>query len=342
MITLDQLWFPVSQGVGVYYRIDTSNLNLRVLRTQSHKTFIEEACYAAQHLHRVTQKLGLEIWLCLSGGIDSESMALSFIKAQVPFRVAIMRFQDGLNAHDIKFAVEFCSHHNLRPLFFDLDLFNFYFSRQHLKYAAEVNCASPQIASHLWLAEQVPGFFVFAGERLLVTRDAHRSWVYNCPNKDHYSIETLMRVRKNLIGVGNFFQLTAPLIQSSIKTDYHPRNSDLYGVLGKDQFQSSLRYHSAERFYFEQYRNWAYKYCCYVHEGFFMQSRPNKYTGFELVHDYFSDKNSELHPLQKRFTGLLNFNKIFRNEMIKFAPQANGLNLQFNFVSSFDPLEENK
>ncbi|MBY0420212.1 MAG: hypothetical protein K2W88_19350, partial [Pararheinheimera sp.] len=70
-----------------------------------HKPFEEAVRSAILISERSPDK---KISLCLSGGMDSECMLMAYMAAGVKFEVAIMRFKDGLNAHDIESAEVFC------------------------------------------------------------------------------------------------------------------------------------------------------------------------------------------------------------------------------------------
>ena len=59
------------------------------------------------------------LYLGLSGGIDSEVAAISFLNAGVPFTPLIIQYEiDGevYNDHDIKYAISFCKKHKIKPL----------------------------------------------------------------------------------------------------------------------------------------------------------------------------------------------------------------------------------
>src|SRR5688500_16123155 len=59
--------------------------------------------------------------LCLSGGLDSEAMALAFLNANVPFEAAIMAFTGGLNQYDVTHALDFCAEHKIPYQIIEMD-----------------------------------------------------------------------------------------------------------------------------------------------------------------------------------------------------------------------------
>jgi hypothetical protein len=71
-------------------------------------SFREECVRAAKLIAESTKR---PLLLCLSGGINSEIMARSFIEANIPFEVVILnynyRFTTSINDHETKRAVQF-------------------------------------------------------------------------------------------------------------------------------------------------------------------------------------------------------------------------------------------
>lgn len=121
----------------------------------------EEAVAAAQ---QISEQLGPSLTLCLSGGLDSEAMALAFIAAQVSFDVTTLRFRNDLNAQDVGRAVEFCQKHGLKQQFIDLDAVSFFEKNEFRPYLATYFCPSAEVATQLWFAEQIKRPFVWGGE----------------------------------------------------------------------------------------------------------------------------------------------------------------------------------
>ncbi len=127
-----------------------------------------EECFKTAQLIR--DKNPGEIVLLLSGGVDSEVMLRSFVEQRIQFKVAIMEFKDGLNAHDVGYARKICETHGLRPHIFSLDLLRFW-ENDLFAYADPVYCCSPQLLPHMWLIDQIDGYPVMgSGECLLVKR----------------------------------------------------------------------------------------------------------------------------------------------------------------------------
>ena len=81
-------------------------------------------CLRAARLVRDSTELPIDV--LFSGGIDSEVVVRSFVAAGVAIRIVILRFAGGLNAHDIRYAVDYCEQAGLAYSFVDLDLLDFW------------------------------------------------------------------------------------------------------------------------------------------------------------------------------------------------------------------------
>ena len=90
--------------------------------------------------------------LYLSGGVDSEVVALAFIEAKVSFVPVIFMWSmsDGeiINHHDTKWAFKFCKTHNLKPYIKVIDIETLWASDQMEELAKQYNTSSPQILTY--------------------------------------------------------------------------------------------------------------------------------------------------------------------------------------------------
>jgi hypothetical protein len=87
-------------------------------------TSFRQECVRAATL--IGQNAKRPILICLSGGMDSEVVARSFIEAGVPFEVAIMnisyRDNDNVNSHDNCYAYDYASENNIKVHIITIDL----------------------------------------------------------------------------------------------------------------------------------------------------------------------------------------------------------------------------
>jgi hypothetical protein len=232
---------------------------------RSPETPIVEAARAAQRIACATHE---PIWLCMSGGVDSECMALAFIKANVPFRVAIQQFNDGLNEHDIHQAIEFCERMLLPYEVFPLDVVSFYLEDHYLEYALNYRCSSPQLCTHLHLIEQLRGYVVLGGN-IVKTHVNRAGRVVLCFPSDLYFCYDRYFKNMSRSGTGLFLMSTPELIYAFFRL---PRMQDLIFQRGEMQGRSM---------------DYPTKCQLYRDGGFDVVDRADKFTGFEEVKKYF-------------------------------------------------------
>lgn len=119
-----------------------------------------------------------------------------------------MRFKDGLNAHDIEYAIETCRELNITPTFYDLDLLDFW-KEDYLPYAHLTRCFSPQLITTMWLIDQIKGFVVLgSGECLLEKK--HEHWYLL--EKERIASWYRFFMERNRSGCPGFFQYTPEIM----------------------------------------------------------------------------------------------------------------------------------
>ena len=65
------------------------------------------------------------LFLCMSGGIDSEVVARAFIENNIEFTALSLRHIKGTNNHDVDWAIKFCRDRNLKHIVIDFDFEDF-------------------------------------------------------------------------------------------------------------------------------------------------------------------------------------------------------------------------
>lgn len=228
--------------------------------------FLEAATAAKQIAQGTTDPL----WLCMSGGVDSECMALAFLQAQVPFRVAILRFHNDLNWYDIQQAIEFCKTREIAYRLFDLDVIQFYRTNLYLEFAKKYRCYSPQLCTHLYLLSRLEGFGILSGNIVKVGLVRSGQVVLGFPNDLYFCYDRFFQATGRA-GVGLFLLYTPELIYSFFRL---PRMQDLI-------FQ--------RREYEGKGMSYTTKCDLYRDGGFPVLNREDKFTGFERVKKYFQE-----------------------------------------------------
>ena len=125
----------------------------------------EECKNVAQQLY---DKHGNDLVVMLSGGVDSEIVLLSFLACGITPRVAMLRYENSLNSHDLSYAYQRCSSKEIIPEIIDVNV-NKFFKNSLLDFAIETKITSPQINLHAYYFDKIDGIpIIGAGENFLV------------------------------------------------------------------------------------------------------------------------------------------------------------------------------
>ena len=83
-------------------------------------SFKEESLRAARIIKEKSK--GKDIWISLSGGIDSEFIARIFLESNIPFKAATLVYKDGINQYDNNYCRKFCEEVGIDLVEYELDL----------------------------------------------------------------------------------------------------------------------------------------------------------------------------------------------------------------------------
>lgn len=240
--------------------------------------------------------------LFLSGGIDSEAMARSFLAAGTPFTAVIGRYNRTMNGHDYGTAVSFCRENKIEIEYVDVDVYDFLEAGRHLVYGRELGCRSPQIAVHLHLLDQVSGFPVLAGNPVygapkdpqdILRRESQPlelGQITGLPGQTH-SVYLRYFEKRGRAGEAFFFQSSPEL---------------LFSFLCLDEALSAMAAG-------EQTHDYAMKCRLYRSGGFTVEPRTDKFTGFEKYRAEYDRRMNTAHG-----TG---FNERFRRPLEILTPE---------------------
>lgn len=164
----------------------------------------------------------LPIIIMMSGGIDSECIAKSFLLAEIPFKVVIGRWWLRLandtitfNQYDWEYAAKFCRDNKIEQYFCDIDLFSD--ARLISEYALDNKCFSPQYACHMYIMKWCKdnGYFFIAGngEMKIVL---HNNEYCLEEEQREYTLE-LFKQKNNIPGIFQFYRQDSNLIASFLQ-----------------------------------------------------------------------------------------------------------------------------
>lgn len=258
-------------------------------------------------------QLGTNPVLCLSGGVDSQAMIQCWTEAGLKFDVAILEFENDLNNHDVSVALEYCSKHEIKPVMLKLNVIQF-LTRECIEVGTKYKCTSPHFITHYQMFDMLRqlGYTGICCGGTAFARN-HKEWgpVPSAAQANYieYSKQTKFPV------IGNFLGYDPNLCWSiALLTPEH----DVEWVINKSQVMDEV---NAARY--------AAKLIGYCKHGFDIIPQDNKYTGFELVKDYFAEK----------FNDGWAFEKMFRLPLQKMFGTASGmLTLTENQTAIIDKL----
>ncbi len=249
----------------------------------------QEAVKCATEIYR--NRNGQTVSLCLSGGVDSEAMLQAFIAAQVDFKIYFMKFSNELNKFDIQINMQICEKLGLKYSVIDLDVINFFESGRHMYYGQKYRCQSPQLAVHLWMCDQIDGLPVLGGNPFMKTEVNGNPFFIGLPGDLHCAYFRYFEQNKRA-AVPWFFIYSPELCSSFLKLPI------------------------SRQFIEKRVAPFAYSYLikcdAYEEAGFQVKPRKDKYTGFELLRDYYD----KIHQTSNGIT----FDQLFRRPLELLNP----------------------
>jgi len=139
--------------------------------TRQPKSWKEETYAAARAIANKTKK---HIWVCFSGGIDSEVVCRAFYDQGIHFSVLTLEHTAGTNEHDIKYATKWCKARAIEQKIIRIDIQKF-FHDEIPEYTDDYIAGQPfrylQIKL-LELVESLDGFAVLGGGEQLYRIDS--------------------------------------------------------------------------------------------------------------------------------------------------------------------------
>ena len=166
------------------------------------KSWKEENILSAQKIYE-EQKNPIVFF---SGGMDSNVVAESFRLAKVPHEIFIMRYNNGWNDYDIKYAIDWCEAYNVKYTLYDADVLSFWRGIDWYNIAIESRLTSPQQIYYLYVAtEKVDGYPIFGYGEPDLTREYPSGEVTGLYVKQYYSYKKYF---ENRSGEGIFFHHT--------------------------------------------------------------------------------------------------------------------------------------
>jgi hypothetical protein len=204
-------------------------------------------------------------YLMVSGGIDSQVMALMWKYSNIPHQLISFRYDNDYNKHDIENFTNLANKNNLQVEYIDVSLFNF-FENELIDLAKKTNCDSPHICTFMKFREKiVDGTLIYSGGPF------HFDGI-----ELNYTILGLERYKKlyNNNMVCYFFN-TTPELAGSFNIGFTK--------LLKTKKLNTPNFSIKNLFYETKAET-------YKQAGFDIFPQTIKYTGFEKYKDYYDEK----------------------------------------------------
>lgn len=223
--------------------------------------------------------------LLVSGGVDSQAMILSWLTTGKKFNIVSFIYTDGVNTmnqHDLDALKKFSAMFSLDVVYIEINIIHF-LENELIDFAKRYQCTSPHICTHMKMVEIIDsGTCIFSGNALYSTG----------PMVD-YAILGLYRYSVNSNrSVVPFFFINDPFIAMAFA------HSEM--VLSKQEFID------------DPYDR---KCAIYRHAGFEIIQQEQKFSGFEMIKNYYDTKHGVTMRERIRYANMpsaRNFDIMFR------------------------------
>jgi hypothetical protein len=272
--TLDD-WISVSfTDTDMVWNVNITEEMLEIANSAT----LEENCKLA--VMNLPSSVGSRPAVCLSGGIDSQTVVDTFLYAGVTPEVVIFNFLDDHNIHDVSHAIKFCESRNITPRLIDLDVIRF-LNNQLYDFATKYKISSPQFAVHLYMAGKLKDLgytsVIFGGNYLY--QYSHGTWY--TPTKEETDWVKFSR------------EINFPIIGSFWLQDWR------LSLMATIHRPLSIAYDNSH--------NYQAKIQGYNSMGYNVMPQEQKYNGFETIKKYYEEMTGDgwtfetqfRHPLQR-------------------------------------------
>jgi hypothetical protein len=149
-------------------------------RAKTITNFKQESINAAKQIYRDSN--GKQIYISLSGGVDSEFIVRSFLEAEVPFEAITARFENNANEYDLFYVDKLQSKYGFKVNILDIDVEKFLETKM-MDYAVPTKTASPQFALHMYLWDSFDGFIVSGHEPEFIRKGPSKVFAFEAIEK---------------------------------------------------------------------------------------------------------------------------------------------------------------
>jgi hypothetical protein len=238
---------------------------------------------------RCAESLGEFPALCFSGGVDSQAMLHCWAEADLEAHVIIFAFKDGLNKQDCEHAKSYCHTHDIPYREIEFDIVSF-LTRDNASMTEVYGGISPHFNTHYRFVE-ILTHMGYTGVCFGGTAPDRINGEYGS-NIEKVPYHFTKIADKFQIAVQGSFLSHSPELAWAIALSTPDTNTNLYKDNAENDYE---KYSEAVGAKYEA------KLIGYRRVGFDLIPQPQKYTGFELVKDYFEGQTGDGWSFEKRF-----------------------------------------
>lgn len=195
---MEHIWYT---GLDNYKKhiMEPGKFTMELLDVPHNKFTTVQDAFAA---HLVGANLPVEV--LYSGGLDSECIIVACLQKKIPVIAVTMKLLykgSPFNTHDLYYAEKFCRANDVRQVFYELEISNFFEKGDHLKYTDPYHITYFNVPTHMWLIEQCHNFPIIGGDYSWPQLNIGKK-VFS-PHKHEFACYDIFMRDNGITGIGN-------------------------------------------------------------------------------------------------------------------------------------------
>jgi hypothetical protein len=244
--------------------------------------YYEESVLAAEELYSIKEG---NLHVLYSGGLDSEYVLSLFLELGMNITPVIIKLSE-YNAHDIKYAFDFCQYRNVTPKIIDIDFDMFVKSGKLLEIATEARSSVYHRPATAYAASQLDGTVLLGdGEPYIRLNEETNTWNLEVDEHDYVVYNYL--TSRGIPCAPHFNRYRAEMMSAYM---LDPRMKEL----AEHKHPGKLGSNSSKTFMYNR------------HSPFKLAERQ-KYTGYEVIEQSEIFKHETFIQLENKYEGLVAF-----------------------------------
>lgn len=276
---------PLSKDNYIHYSGTGTSFEFKLSTLPRFKNYYEESVLAAEEIYSIKEG---PLYIMYSGGLDSEFVLSVFLELGMKVIPVIIRM-DNYNAHDIKYATNFCQIKNIVPRIVDVDFDKFVISEKILDIALESRSMLYHRPVTAYVAGQLDGTVILGdGEPYIRLDNITNTWNLEIDEHDFAVCNYLLNRQIPCVPHFNRFR---PGMMAAYMLD--PRMKEL----AENKHPGKLSSNSSKSHMYNR------------SSPFKLLSRQ-KYTGYELIEQSEIFKHpvfAQIEEQCKKYNGLVTF-----------------------------------